>query len=606
MEMFSLGVVTRTSADFFDMFGERGKGKFVTADEVTKEHFEKRWDEIDVKGRGKISKRDAITYLSSRKETNPLNVAVKKVKKWFSIEGKGIQVVITVVVIVMLFKAMMLFFSRYTTQVLSIRISTELRQQYFEHIQKLPMEFYGKYNIGTLSSRVANDASQIAQSFNSFITNYIETPFKLLTTLGACFYLSWQLSLVIFFGLPLIVFPVVFLTRKVKKVTRQLQKNQERFTSVLIDFLAGIQTVKIFSMEKFSLKKYCEQNDEMATLERKTAQYDLMTRPILHTVSILCLCSVLVVGLYLLNMTLSELLVFCGLLHIFYEPVKKFAEENVNVQKGAVAAERLFEVLNINPQIQDMDGAQDLKIFTEAIEFDKVWFKYEDRWILKDVSFTVEKGTTVAIVGATGAGKSTIVQLLPRLYEVQKGGIRIDGLPIEEYTRKSLRDHISYVSQKPFLFYDTIAANIAYGEDYSMEEIRDAAKKAHADEFISMLPNGYGMQLSETGKNLSGGQQQRLAIARALVKKAPILILDEATSSLDAISEQKIQHAITDLHGEVTQIIIAHRLSTIQHADKIIFLENGEKLAEGTPEHLLETCPPFRIMWETHFATSQP
>jgi ABC-type multidrug transport system fused ATPase/permease subunit len=231
-----------------------------------------------------------------------------------------------------------------------------------------------------------------------------------------------------------------------------------------------------------------------------------------------------------------------------------------------------------------------------------VSFRYGSEWILKNLSFTVAKGETVAIVGPTGAGKSTIVQLIPRLYDVQEGDIRIDGVSIKNYTQHSLRENIAFVPQRPFLFLDTIEANIAFGRPFSFQEVVEAAKKAHADEFIGRLPEGYQSYLSETGKNLSGGQQQRLAIARALVKKAPILIMDEATSSLDTVSENYIKASIKELRGQMTQIIIAHRLSTIEDADKIIYLEEGRKIAEGKKEEILKTCSGFKKMWEAmHF-----
>ncbi len=468
------------------------------------------------------------------------------------------------------------------------------------------MSFYQKHNIGSLSSRVVGDAGQIATSINSWLTNYLQTPFTIITCLSMCFYLSWQLSLVIFFGVPLIVLPIVFLARRVKRVSRQLQTNQERFANVLIDFLAGIQTVKIFSMEAFSLRKYKEQNDRMAVLEGKTAKYGLLTRPILHAITTLCLACVVLFGLYTLGMSLSQLIVFCGLLQLVYEPVKKFADENANIQRGVVAAERMFEVLHLKPDIEDQKGAIELTGLHSKIEFDHVWFRYQGEWILKDVSFTVNKGETVAIVGPTGAGKSTIVQLIPRLFEVQQGEIRIDGKPLNAYTQKSLREQIAFVSQKPFLFFDTVAANIAFGRNFSRERIENAAKRAHADEFISRLPQKYDSMLAEAGQNLSGGQQQRLAIARALVKEAPVLILDEATSALDSISELHIKNAIASLHGEVTQILIAHRLSTIEHADKIIYLEHGVKIAEGNRDELLKTCEPFRRMWEALYRHDAP
>jgi ABC-type multidrug transport system fused ATPase/permease subunit len=254
----------------------------------------------------------------------------------------------------------------------------------------------------------------------------------------------------------------------------------------------------------------------------------------------------------------------------------------------------------LKPQIQDQDQAVDMTEFKDQIEFDHVWFKYQDDWVIKDLSFTVKRGQIVALVGSTGAGKSTIVQLLPRLYEIQKGDIRIDGVSIKSFSQKSLREQIAFVPQKPFLFFDTVSENIRFGRSFTPEEVTDAAEQAFAHEFIDELPNKYNTVLAEMGKTLSGGQQQRLAIARALVKKAPILVMDEATSSLDSVSENKIKSAIRLLQGKVTQILIAHRLSTIEHADKIIFLEKGRKLAEGNIEELLLTCPQFRHMWESY------
>ncbi len=597
MEMFALGVLSNNGSDFFALFGTEKTEKNLQQNAVSYEEVKTRWSEIDKTGTGTITKQEAAAFLSQSRETNPLNWLIREVKAKFHLTD-NINALIAILVAVAVFKAIWLFASRYTTQILSIRVSRDLRQQYFEHIQSLPMSFYQKHNIGGLSSRVVGDAGQIATSINSWLTNYLQTPFTLITCLMMCFYLSWQLSLVIFFGVPLIVIPIVFLARRVKRVSRQLQTNQEKFASVLIDFLAGIQTVKIFAMEAFAFRKYKEQNDRMAVLESKTAKYGLLTRPILHAITTLCLACVVLFGLYTLGMSLSQLIVFCGLLQLIYEPVKKFADENANIQRGVVAAERMFEVLEQRSHIEDKAGAIEFKKFEDSIEFDHVWFKYEGEWVLKDVSFKVKKGETVAIVGPTGAGKSTIVQLIPRLYDVQKGEIRVDGKSLNSYAQKSLREHVAFVSQRPFLFYDTVAANIAFGRNFSRESIENAAKRAHADEFIVRLPEKYDTLLAETGKSLSGGQQQRLAIARALVKNAPILILDEATSALDAISENRIKKAISELHGEATQIIIAHRLATVEHADRIIYLERGEKIAEGTRDELLQKCEGFRLMWE--------
>ena len=594
MEMFSLGILANNGSDFFSLFSPEHVG---IKEGVSLEEVQSNWSQIAEKDSSLITKQSAAAYLSSKKETNPLNWILLKFQQ-SSFFSSDITAVITLLLCVAIFKAIWLFASRYTTQLLAIRISRDLRQQYFEHIQSLPMSFYQQYNIGSLSSRVVGDAGQIALSINSCLTNYLQTPILVCSCLSICFYISWKLSSIVFIGMPLIVIPIRVLAKRVKRVSRQLQSNQEKFTTVLLDFLAGIQTVKVFSMEAFSLKKYKEQNDRMAHLESKTAKYSLLARPILHGVTTLCLAVIVLFGLYIIGMTLSQLIVFCGLLQLVYEPVKKFAEENANVQKGVVAAERMFEVLNLKSQIEDEEGAVDLKEFKDCIEFDHVWFRYQGEWILQDVSFTIKKGETVAFVGPTGSGKSTLAQLLPRLYEVEKGEIRIDGKPLRSYTQKSVRELIGFVSQKPFLFIDTVQENITVGRKIAKEIVEVASRRAYAEEFICRLPNQYETVLQEAGQNLSGGQQQRLAIARALARNTPILVLDEATSALDALSEQHIKNAIASLQGEVTQVLIAHRLSTIEHADKILYIERGVKIAEGTKEELLVSCPPFRAMWE--------
>lgn len=539
----------------------------------------------------------AISLLGSHSETNPLQWIVIQVHKHLT-HFSSLHILIGVLISVAILKGLALFGSRYMNQLLSIRMSRDLRYQYFRHIQLLPMNFYQKYDIGSLSSRVVHDSGQIAGSMNSILTNYLQAPFTICFSLIFCFYLSWQLSLIIFFGLPLIVIPIVVLTKRVKKAARQLQIKQEKFASILIDFLAGIQTVKIFAMEGFSSKRYKDQNDQIAVLESKTAKYGLLIRPILHMITTACLASSLLFGLMALHLTISELIVFCGFLQMSYETIKKFSDENTNIQRGVVAASRMFEVLNIKPEIIDHSNAVQLKEFHQSIQFDHIWFRYQTEWVLKDITFTIRKGETIAIVGPTGSGKSTLAQLIPRLYEVQKGEIRLDGKPLNQYTQLSLREQIAFVSQKPFLFNDTIRANIAFGRNFSQAEIQEAAKQAHAEDFIIQQPQQYESLLLEAGQNLSGGQQQRLAIARALVKKAPILVLDEATSSLDAIHENRIHLTTSVLKGKMTQIIIAHRLSTIQHADRIIFLDKGRKIAEGTKEELLKTCEPFKQMWD--------
>lgn len=596
MEIFTIGVLTKKGPDFFELFGPVEDGKLTYAEFVDKEALDQRFKEIADKNFEGVTHHSASRWLDKKKKNDLFHQGYAFLDRVFSFT-KDFRFLALLIIIVALFRAVTLFFHRLCTKFLAIRINRDLRQSYFEHIQTLPLSFYQKYHMGSLSSRAVSDASLISEAINSCLTNYIQTPFTVLSTLGLCFLSSWELSLVVFLGFPLIVYPILFLARRIKNIAKQLQKNQEDFASILIDFLSGIQTIKLFAMEDVSLKKYKTRNDGVARLEKRAARYDVSSRPIVHTIGMFFLGFALLWGLYGLNMSVSEVLVYCGFLYIFYEPIKKFAEENGNIQKGIAACERMQEVMSIKPDIKDAPDAISLTGFQDEIVFDDVWFKYDQCWILEGVSFTIKKGQKVALVGPTGAGKSTVAHLIPRLYDIQKGRILIDGHPVTAYTQKSLRDQIAFVPQKSFLFFDTIAENIAFGREHSLEEVQDAAIKAHADEFISRMPKTYHTPLLEAGKNLSGGQQQRLAIARALFKKAPILVMDEATSSLDTTSEYNIKQALKELHGEVTQLIIAHRLTTIQDADKIIYLDHGKKVAEGTFEELLATFPPFQTMW---------
>lgn len=597
MEMFSLGIIAKTGPDIFVLFGKEENGKLEAVKELSLSDVEKKWNTIAESPDKVMTQSAANAYMNKRGGTSIVQRVANFLDDHFHVHTNLARLAV-ILIFVALFKAAALFTHRYLTQIVAIRVSRDLRLRYFEHIQSLPMTFYHDYDIGSLASRVSGDAGVVAQAINSLLINYIQTPFAVVSTLLACFYISWKLSILIFIGFPVIVIPIIWIAKKIKKISKQMQRNQEGFAMTLIDFLSGIMTVKIFAMEDFSLKKYREQNQKMARLEEKSARYGLAARPILHSVSSIFFALVILSGLYLFRLGPAELLVFCGLLYVFYEPIKKFAEENNNVFRGIAAAERMYEVLDKTSTIVDDPNASEMSTFTKGIEFKNVSFRYREEWVLKNLSFTVKKGETVAIVGPTGAGKSTIALLLPRLYDIQEGEILIDGKPLTGYTQRSLRENIAFVPQKPFLFFDTVRENIAFGRPFSEEEIKAAARNAHAEEFIVRLPGEYQFKLEETGKNLSGGQQQRLAIARALVKKAVILVMDEATSSLDAVSESKIKEAITELHGKLTQIIIAHRFSTIEHADKIIYLEKGQKIAEGTRDELLNSCPAFRLMWE--------
>lgn len=628
-EMYSLGLLTNNGPDFFALFSPSRKiekkvdksGKFdlkdqikcsstvykkklssrkKSLDQISLEDVQKKWPEIDKDQKGYITKGDASDYMHRTQSRNVLTRLMIIGKEKFNL-GNNVILLLTILAMVGLFKVTCTFLSRYFSTLVGIRMGKSLREKYFNHIQTLPMSFFQKFNIGTLSSRVTGDAGIVSGAIISILTNYIQVPFVIASCLFGLFMISVELSLVIFIGLPLMALPIVFLAKKTKKSQRRMLGIAESFAHLLIDYLAGIQTIKLFNMEKFAGKKYIEMNDRIAGIEQKISLYSYIAKPILHMMGTLFLGCVIVYGLFYVKMHISDLVVYVGLLHLFYDPIKKFGEENVNIQRGLVAAERMFSVLNIDSSIKDKPNAKEFIEFKEEIKFEDVWFKYDEQWVLKKLNFTIKKGQTVALVGPTGAGKSTIVQLLPRLYDVNKGKVLIDGVPVESYKQKSLREMMSTVMQKPFLFYDTIKNNICYGREFTGKEVELAAERAHADEFIKCLPQKYDTVLAEMGKSLSGGQQQRLAIARALVKKAPILIMDEATSSLDSLSEDKIKQAIASLKGQMTQIIIAHRLSTIEDADKIIYLEFGTVVAEGTRDELYANCQGFKAMWDMMF-----
>lgn len=601
MEILSIGIIARTGPDFFSLFGEQREGHTVK-DVVSKEGLDKKWSEIS--DGDTLTKAQMASYIASSKNQGLINRVNAFLDKHFHL-ASSLPRLALVVIIVAFFKAAALFAYRYTTQVVAIRVSRDLRQRCFDHVQTLSMSFYHDYDLGQISNRVAGDAGIVASSVNALLINYIQTPFAIISTFCAILFISWKLTLVVFLGVPIVIVPVVYLAKKVKQVSQRIASNQEKCTGILAECIYGIFTIKTFAMESFSRKKFKENNSLAAKLEEKSARYGLASRPLLHMISSIFFAAVILSGLYFFSIPPEDLLVFCGLLYVFYEPVKKFAEENVQIQRGVVSAERMFGLLEQKPTVTDRLGALPLGSFQQSIEFRDVWFRYKEQWVLQGLSFTVNKGEIVAICGPTGAGKSTIVSLLPRLYDVSQGTILIDGKPLQDYTQESLRKQIAFVPQKPFLFLDSIRENIAIGRPYSEGEIQAAARHAHAEEFIVKLPNAYCSPLQELGKNLSGGQQQRLSIARALVTQAPILVMDEATSALDAVSEEKIRDAILSMRGKLTQIIIAHRFSTIEHADRIIYVDHGTKIAEGTKDELLSSCPAFRTMWDLMYKSSK-
>ena len=597
-EIFSLGLIAKTGPDTFLLFGKQENNVLVKRKELSKEQLLEQWDHIVGDG-DVLSVAQANTYIA--KHSGSSQSITKRLSAYLSgcFDLSRLQYLAFFLVVVAILKSTTLFFQRFLAQLIAIRVSCSLRKDYFSALQTLPMTFFHAHDMGNLSSRVIADSSMIALAINSLMVNYIQSPITMALALIVCLSISWKFCACVCVAFPIFILPIIVIAKKIKALAKRIQKNQDHFTAVLLDFLLGILTVKVFRTEQFSFRKYCQKNDEIARLEERSAAYSLIPRPLLHTIAALFFAFVVMIGLYKFHIPPEELIVFCGLLYLIYDPIKKFADENATIMRGCAAAERFYEVLDfskqqvcVSEQLNEFQGLQ------HSIQFCNVSFGYsEDRPVLSDFNLVLKKGEAIGIVGPTGSGKSTIAKLLPRLYEVSQGELLIDSLPIKSYSKNSLRKHIGCVLQHPFLFYDSVWNNLTCGRDFSEEEVIEALKQAHAYEFVCKMPQGVHSFLEESGKNLSGGQQQRLTIARALLHNTSILLLDEATSALDAISENYVKEMVEKLKGRCTQIIIAHKLSTLEHVDRIVYLDQGKKIAEGTKEELLTSCPAFQRMW---------
>jgi subfamily B ATP-binding cassette protein MsbA len=402
---------------------------------------------------------------------------------------------------------------------------------------------------------------------------------------------DWVLASLAFVVFPASVLPVIRLSRKIKRFTRRGQIRTGTLTALLQESIQGNRIVKAFGMEKYEDEKFQRENWQLFKQSLRASRIKAIVQPAMELLASFGIGAVVWYGGWSViqqGRTQGEFFAFMTAMFLMYAPFKGLARTYTAVHQGLAGAERVFEILDEKPEISDKPDARPARPFSRAIEFQQVSFAYNDALVLKEINLTVEAGQMVALVGMSGAGKSTLADLIPRFYDVRSGRVIIDGVDVRDLTVESLRAQIGIVSQHTFLFNDSIRNNIAYGEPQrSMEDVVAAAKAANAHEFICALPKGYDSVIGEMGMQLSGGQRQRLAIARALLKNAPILILDEATSSLDAESERLVQDALENLIATRTTIVIAHRLSTIRKADRIVVIVDGTVVEEGTHEELL-------------------
>jgi subfamily B ATP-binding cassette protein MsbA len=484
----------------------------------------------------------------------------------------------------------------------------DLRNQLFNHLEKQSLLYFHRHSSGLLIGRLTNDVAiienAIAQTFQSMISRTI----TLLSLVAVLFFQSWKLSLIALSILSLIVVPVSILGKKIRKSSRSGQEAVGDLVSVLSESIQGAKIIQSFNLEHYQLNRFTKTNQTFFDNMMKAVRAEAMMSPILAMIGAVGIAAVIWSAGYQVihhHMNLGSLTSFVIALLLLYSPIKNIGRINGVLQPALAAAQRVFEVLDEEPDLKDSPGAVELKPGPHHIRFAHVSFRYPNSVenVLSDINFDIPAGRMIALVGLSGAGKSTLANLVPRFYDTTSGIIYIDDQPLPNYKVSSLRSEIALVTQDNFLFNATVEENIRLGKlDATEAEIQAAAKAAYAHDFIRELPDGYATKIGERGVRLSGGQQQRLAIARAFLKNSPVLILDEATSSLDNESEAMVQAALNELMKNRTVIVIAHRLSTVRHADQIIVMEHGSIVESGTHTELAESNTSYARLLSAQFA----
>ena len=488
-----------------------------------------------------------------------------------------------------------------------LKIIADMQNRLFAHLTRMDLQFFHDNPTGTLISRFTQDIHMMKVAVSNGLTGFGKDLLSLIFLVALMFNMNWQLAAISFFVFPVAVFPIVRIGRRMRKVTANTQEELGTFMTVLNQTFQGIRIVKAFGMQTYEGSRIAGLVDRIFRLNMKAARTRELSRPIMETLGGAAVFVVIIYGgtrVIQETTTPGAFFAFITALLKAYDPMKRLANLNSSIQQGLAGAQRLYDVLDREPSISDKPGAVPLKDVAGQVEFDGVNFTYTGETnTLDDVTFAVAEGRTAALVGASGAGKSTILNLIPRFYDVASGRVSIDGVDVRDATMASLHANIALVSQEITLFDDTVAANIAYGRGgASQEEVESAARHAAAHDFISQLPDGYDTLVGEQGVKLSGGQRQRLAIARAMLKNAPILLLDEATSSLDTESERKVQAALHELMRGRTTIVIAHRLSTVIDADVIFVVDAGRIVESGTHGELLARGGAYKNLYELQFA----
>jgi subfamily B ATP-binding cassette protein MsbA len=492
---------------------------------------------------------------------------------------------------IFLIRGILNFGHSYLSDYVGLRIVQDVRNRLARHLQYMSLSFFSRHPSGTLISRVSSDVTLLRFALTDALVSLLKDSTSLIVLVTVAFMMDWFLASIAFVVFPASVLPVMRLSRKVKRFAKRGQISTGTLTAFLQESIQGNRIVKAFGMEEYENQRFAKENQRLFRQSLRASRIRGMVAPVMELLAAFGIGGVVwyggssVVGG---ARTTGEFMAFMTAMFLMYQPFKSLTRTYTSVHQGLAGAERVFEILDESPAIKDRPEARPAPRFSRAIEFHDVSFAYGATPVLKGVNLVIRAGEMVALVGISGAGKSTLADLIPRFYDIGSGRITMDGIDIRDLTLESLRAQIGIVTQHTFLFNDTVRNNIAYGDPKrGMEDVVAAANAAHAHEFVTAMPKGYDAMVGELGMQLSGGQRQRLAIARALLKDAPILILDEATSSLDSESERLVQDALEKLMTTRTTLVIAHRLSTIRKADRIVVLVDGEIAEEGTHEELL-------------------
>lgn len=523
---------------------------------------------------------------------------------------ESLKALCIIIFITFLLKNVFLYIKNISISWVQLKMINDVRDQLYAHLHRLSLSYFDRKRSGEISSIVMNDVAAMRNSFTISFDKLLVEPINILTFLALLFIISWQLALLASVILPVSIYIIGKIGRSIRRRSMRTSKQIANVMAILEETLQGMRVVKAFTMENFEIKRFWEATRRHFQLLYRRKRLREISSPINETFGVL-------IGVILLWFGGSRVLSGTGLeaedfvrfiimLFAIMNPIKSLNNVSMELQEGLASAVRVFSVIDEKPEVVEKPDAIAISGFQDCIVYDHVSFRYEKtrETVLHDVSFSIKKGEVVAIVGQSGAGKSTLADLLPRFYDPTEGRILIDGYDLRDLTFQSLRSLMGIVTQQTILFNDTVYNNIAYGvTEYTPEQVRAAAAAANALEFIEKFPEGFETIIGDRGLRLSGGQRQRLAIARAILKNPPILILDEATSSLDSESEQKVQAAIDNLMKERTVLVIAHRLSTIQNADKIIVLDKGRIIEQGTHQELLKQPQSrYRYFYETQFS----